>query len=90
VDDLAPATVITSVAPAAGGKLSVRGTTIDNGAVRRVLVNGQEARALAANFSQWEIALSALPAGESKLTAYAEDVAGNVEKLPHVVDLRIR
>jgi hypothetical protein len=82
VDDLPPSTVITHVVRMAGGKVVVRGTTADNGTVRRVLVNGQEARPLAANFAQWEIALAA-PAGE--LRAYAEDAAGNVESRPHVL-----
>jgi hypothetical protein len=57
----------------AEGKRAVRGTTSDNGPVKRVLVNGKEARAVAGNFAEWE--------------AYAEDGAGNVEKRPHVVAL---
>lgn len=75
VDDLPPATVITSVV----GRL-VRGTAIDNGGVKRVLVNGKEARATSPNFQTWEIELDAV----EKLSAGAEDVAGNLEKTPHV------
>jgi hypothetical protein len=83
VDDLPPATVITDVRTA-GGKVVVRGTTSDNGTVKRVLVNGKEARALADNFAAWEIRLERMPSAEMKLTAYAKDAAGNVEKRPHV------
>src|SRR5207302_11088597 len=46
VDDLPPVTVITHLARLAGDKLVVRGTTSDNGDVRKVVVNGREARAL--------------------------------------------
>lgn len=79
-DDLPPATVITSVSKK-GGKVLVRGSTIDNGGVKRVTVNGREAKATAANFAEWEVALDA--AGELK--AVAEDAAGNVEKTPMVL-----
>jgi hypothetical protein len=85
VDDLPPATVITFVGKAAEGKRVVRGTTSDNGTVKRVLVNGQEARAAAPNFAEWAITLAGVPSGEWRVTASAEDAAGNVEKTPHVV-----
>jgi hypothetical protein len=75
VDDLPPATVITSVS-----KGIVRGTTSDNGVVKRVLVNGREARATAPNFAEWEIALDTA----GKIEAWAEDAAGNVETNKHV------
>jgi hypothetical protein len=84
VDDLPPVTVITHVGRAKG-KVVVRGTASDNGAIKKVLVNGQEARALAANFAEWEVVLEDPGAGEVKLTAHAEDAAGNVEKVPHVL-----
>jgi len=74
VDDLPPATVITSVANGV-----VRGTTCDNGVVKRVLVNGREAKATAPNFLEWEIAAD----GTGKLEAWAEDAAGNVETQRH-------
>jgi hypothetical protein len=88
VDDLPPATVITHVRTGDSGRVVVRGTTSDNGTVTKVLVNGKSARALAANFAEWEAVLNALPPGELKLTARAEDAAGNVEQVPHVVVLR--
>ena len=79
-DDLPPATVITSVTKK-DGKLVVRGHTIDNGTVKRVTVNGTDAKALSANFGEWE----ATVADAKELKAVAEDAAGNVEKTPAVV-----
>ncbi|HKI30833.1 MAG TPA: G8 domain-containing protein [Gemmataceae bacterium] len=87
VDDLPPATVITRV-ERRDGKVVVRGTTSDNGTVTKVTVNGQAAKALAANFAEWEAMLGEVKAGELKISAHAEDAAGNVEKRPHVVVLR--
>jgi hypothetical protein len=84
VDDLPPQTVITHVLRQNDGKLLVRGTTTDNGEVKKVLVNGQEAESTATNFSQWQITLPQI----AKLSAKAEDAAGNAEAKPHerVVD----
>jgi hypothetical protein len=89
VDDLPPATVITFVGKATQGKLLVRGTTSDNGTVRRVLVNGREAKATAPNFAEWEIILDQSRRGELKLTARAEDSAGNVEQFPHELPVTV-
>jgi hypothetical protein len=83
VDDFAPVTVITHVAKR-DGKIVVRGTTVDNGTVKRVLVNGVEATAVAANFAEWEAVLDAA----TTIAAHAEDAAGNVEKRPHVVTIQ--
>lgn len=88
VDDLPPITVITHVRPGGDGSLLVRGTTSDNGAVAKVTVNGQPARALRANFAEWEAVLKGIGTGQAKLTAHAEDAAGNVEPRPHVVAIR--
>jgi len=87
VDDLPPATVITHVRRE-GNKVIVRGTTLDNGKVVRVVVNGKEARAIGTNFAEWEAMLEGLSRSELQLRAHAEDAAGNVEKLPHVLTLR--
>lgn len=87
-DDLPPATVITHVIPATGGKLLVQGVTSDNGVVSRVLINGQPARATVPNFAQWELTVDAPAAGDLTLTAHAEDEAKNVELTPHVRQLR--
>jgi hypothetical protein len=81
VDDLPPTSVITHVRRA-GKYLIVRGTTSDDGAVAKVLVNGKEARATAANFVEWE---AILPADAKEIRAQATDAAGNVERRPHVV-----
>ena len=83
VDDRPPATVITHASQAAPGKLLVRGTTADNGPVKRVLVNGRQAKETAPNFAEWEILLGGVKTGETNLTAHAEDAAGNVEQRPH-------
>lgn len=83
IDDLPPATVITHIAKI-DGKLVVRGSTADNGTVKRVLVNGKLAKATTANFAEWVITLE--PATELK--AVAEDAAGNVEKTPMVVAVK--
>jgi acylphosphatase len=61
-----------------------RGTCSDNGDVKRVVVNGREARAVRPNFAEWEIDLRA---DETKVSAKAEDAAGNEEKTPHEVSL---
>jgi hypothetical protein len=87
VDDLPPATVITHV-ERSGARLVVRGTTSDNGAVRRVLVNGREARAADPTFAEWEATLDDVRPGELKLEARAEDAAGNTEKRPHVLTIK--
>jgi hypothetical protein len=81
VDDLPPVTAITHVRRIEGGKVLVRGTTSDNGTVKRVLVNGKEARSSRPNFAEWEIVLEKV----AKVQAHAEDAAGNVEPRPHVV-----
>ena len=83
IDDLPPTTVITHVSEVSPGKLLVKGTTSDNGVVKQVLVSDVPAKATAANFSQWEATVDALPAGV--LFGYAVDEAGNREGLPHQV-----
>ncbi len=86
VDDLPPVTVITHTLRQKDGSLLVRGTTADNGQVKRVLVNGREAKALRENFAEWELRFDKAAAGV-KLTAHAEDAAGNVEQRSHVITL---
>lgn len=83
VDDLPPTTVITHVRKLNDGTVVVRGTTADNGTVQRVLVNGKAAKALSANFAEWEIELAHATPGPLPLTAFAEDAAGNIEKNRH-------
>jgi hypothetical protein len=82
VDDLPPATVITHVARQDDGSLLVRGTVIDNGEVRRVVVNGQDA-ALDSATGTWEASLPAPASAHGTVSAHSEDAAGNVERLAH-------
>src|SRR5262249_5265716 len=82
IDDLPPATVITHVTRR-NDKLLVRGTTADDGQVVKVIVNGKQATASADNSAKWQIEL---PAAD-KVSAHAEDAAGNTEKVPHVVSV---
>jgi hypothetical protein len=90
VDDLPPATVITSVERAPEGRVVVRGTTSDNGTLKCVRVNGREAKATARNFAQWEITLEGAASGPITLLATGEDEAGNVEKTPHKLTVCIK
>jgi hypothetical protein len=83
VDDLPPATAITFVKKQ-DGKLLVRGTTSDNGMVKRVLVNGVQAKAIRENFAEWE---AIVPMAKTVI-AHAEDAAANVERLRHEVGVR--
>jgi hypothetical protein len=85
VDDLPPATVITAVVAAPGGKVIVRGVASDNGVITKVVANGREAKALSPNFAEWECVLEGVPRGGLRIEAHAKDAAGNVEKRPHVV-----
>jgi hypothetical protein len=87
IDDLPPATVITAITKTNSGKLLVRGGTSDNGEIKRVLVNGQQAKATSANYAEWE---ALVEAKDGKVSAYAEDAAGNVEKRPHVREIERR
>lgn len=87
VDDLPPTTVISRVIRK-GATVTVRGVTADNGTVKRVLVNGQEPKATAANFAAWEIVLENVPAGPLVVQAVSEDAAGNLEKTPAKVAVK--
>jgi hypothetical protein len=89
VDDLPPITVVLH-SRMEKGNLVVSGVTADNGTVKRVVVNGVEATAWRPNFSEWTVTLKDVPAGELKITAHAEDMAGNVEKRPHVLTVPTR
>jgi uncharacterized protein (TIGR03067 family) len=82
-DTLPPTTVITHVCRGDGGSLMVRGTTADNGIVKKVSVNGRPAKAAAENYAEWEITLDEMTGAEITLTAHAVDDFGNVEPRPH-------
>jgi hypothetical protein len=82
VDDLPPATIITSVRRV-GDKLTVMGVSHDNGEVVSVTVNGRRAQIAAgpSGIANWSIELP-LPA-DGNVSAHAADDAGNVERTVH-------
>jgi hypothetical protein len=83
VDDLPPATIITSVRKQADGKVIVTGVTTDNGEVTSVDVNGRAATIVSqrAGVADWQITLDAAP---PQISVRATDRAGNAEKTPAV------
>jgi len=85
VDDLPPATLVTSVRRV-GGKLTIRGVAEDNGAIASITVNGQLAQIVAQQdgVADWEIILDA--AAGAHLIAQSTDRAGNIERMPHELD----
>lgn len=88
-DDLPPVTVITQVRRV-DGKVIVRGSTTDDGVVKEVRVNEIPARSLSGTFAEWEAILPAPQAEVLKLKAHATDEAGNVEKRPHLMEVKPR
>ena len=90
MDDRPPVTVITGVGPLENGRLAVRGAAADGGTIRAVRVNGQAARSVGPNYSQWEVVLERVAPGRIELTAVSEDDAGNVEKRPHRASFTVR
>ncbi len=87
VDDQPPFTVITRAARQSGGAWLVRGTTSDNGDVKRVTVNGIAAKSLRPNYAEWEASIPGNAASSIHLKASSEDVSGNIEPKPHVIAL---
>lgn len=87
VDDLPPTTVVTAVVRSKDGWI-VRGTTADGGVVKAVRINGLAARSLRDNFAEWEATLNS-DGKVLEVRAHAEDAAGNVEKLAHVVSVTV-
>jgi hypothetical protein len=65
------------------GSLLVRGTTSDNGELKRVMVNELTAKATRANFAEWEATVPTT----AELRAFGEDASGNIEPKPHVLTL---
>ena len=86
IDDLPPATVITSLRQE-GGKVVVQGVSHDNGEIVSVLVNKRRAEVLAnaSGVVDWQITL-AIPA-DGKVVAFAKDQAGNIEQTAHTATL---
>ncbi len=82
VDDRAPVSVITDVEPLGPDRLRVVGCSADDGRIKSVKVNGQEARPLVSDFSRWEVTLEPIGARPISLIAAAEDASGNIEQTP--------
>ena len=84
VDDLPPATLVTSVQPA-GTRRIVRGVAHDNGEIATVFVNGQPATITTqhAGVVDWNVTLDGPDDG--RYVATATDLAGNAERTPHEV-----
>ena len=88
VDDLPPSTVITHVVAAeSSDHVLVKGVACDDYEIKQVLVNGRAVKATEPNFAQWEIELPGSLEAGLKLEAKAEDLAGNVEQRPHLLQL---
>jgi G8 domain len=83
VDDRPPVTVMTYIGAVHDGRVTVRGSTVDDGTVQSVRVNGREARSLAPNFLRWEVTVEQPVRSAVTLTASARDAAGNMEQVPH-------
>jgi G8 domain len=90
VDDRPPVTVITGVSALENGRLAVRGAAADGGSIKAVRVNGQAARSVGPNYSQWEVVLERVAPGVLELMAVSEDDAGNIEKRPHHASFTVR
>ena len=82
VDDVPPATVVTSVRRK-GDRLVVAGTTHDNGGIVAVRVNGVDAASMlrCAGVLDWRVSIPVPADGE--VVAAARDKAGNKERNPH-------
>jgi hypothetical protein len=82
VDDLPPATIITSVVQQ-DGRLLVTGVSHDNGEIRQITVNGKTATidSSDAGVVDWHLAIDA--AKTKSLVAQATDAAGNKEQTTH-------
>ncbi len=89
VDDLPPATLITSVQPE-GTRRIVRGISHDDGEIATVSVNGHPATITTqhAGVADWVITLDA-PA-DGRYFAKATDLVGNAELVPHEIVHQVR
>jgi len=82
-----PVTVITGYEMTEDGKLRVWGTSVDNGKVARVVVNGESARLLDSDSGEWIVSLPASSWANAKVEAYAMDAADNREATAHIMKL---
>ncbi len=84
IDDQPPVTVITSVEPVSSNLIRVQGLTTDNYDVKQVTVNGIAARHTEPGGMEWTVDLPVTQSHPMQLTAFAEDVNGNVETMAHI------
>lgn len=83
VDDLPPATIITSVVRS-GDKLRVSGISHDNGDIVSVTVNGATAKFVSNRIGVADWSIEVPVPSDAKVTAVATDRTGNVEQTAHV------
>ncbi|MGC3971099.1 MAG: G8 domain-containing protein [Pirellulales bacterium] len=81
-DELPPVTLITSVVRD-GNLVRVRGSVADTSDIKYVKVNGRQAQSIRGSFAEWEVVVEGKAGTPVELSAFAEDVNGHVEKLPH-------
>ncbi len=86
IDDQPPQSVITHVV-VKPLRILLRGSVADNGEVKRVVVNGQDAK-LDATSGEWEISFLRSDSGPLLIAAHSEDAAGNVERLVHQMQVQ--
>jgi hypothetical protein len=89
VDDRPPITVITRIDTRDDGRIVVRGSTLDDGDVKSVQVNGRPASSLGLNFQEWEAVLEPETSALTTFVAAALDAAGNAELSPHRLTIRL-
>ncbi|MGP0066172.1 MAG: G8 domain-containing protein [Isosphaeraceae bacterium] len=91
IDDRPPFSVITWVDSLGSDRLIVRGTSVDDGLIRIVRVNGRAARALAEDYSRWEVEIDVDRPGQITMTLVAEakDGSGNAEQVPHRIEVPV-
>lgn len=83
-DTMPPATMITKVLRS-GNAVQVCGSVADTSDIKQVSVNGQPARSTRGSFAEWEIRLDLLEGKPLEIVAFAEDVKGNIETVPHKI-----
>jgi len=93
-DKLGPVTVITyppadQTLRSSNGELTVYGSCVDASKVASLAVNGVKVKALAPNFSQWQVRLTNLPGGAVTLKTEAVDEFGNRELNPHLLKFNV-
>jgi hypothetical protein len=98
IDDLPPATAITSFGSVndgtsvslSNGSLTLQGVSTDNGTITSVSVNGISATPLVSDYSRWQVTIPGLSTGSYTVVAQAVDAAGNVELNPHSLTLNLK